>query len=237
VARARNIKPGFFKNDDLAQCEYGARLMFVGLWCLADREGRLEDRPIRIKGELFPYDNCEVAVWLQQLTELGFITRYEVAGSKFIQVNKFKKHQNPHCKESASTIPAPCSPGANTISAGLIPDSGFLIPDSLILNPESRLQEPEAAIADPLTNPVQKETTRLKFIPPTVDEVREYCSSRKNRVDPEKFVDFYASKGWKVGKEKMIDWQASVRTWEKSNGDNGRGNQSTRVGEGQRFRG
>ena len=58
--------------------------------------------------------------------------------------------------------------------------------------------------------------TREKFIPPTVDEVREYCQSRNNGIDPEAFVDFYASKGWMVGKNHMKDWKAAVRTWEKN---------------------
>lgn len=53
------------------------------------------------------------------------------------------------------------------------------------------------------------------FIPPTVDEVKAYCLERGNSVDPEQFVDFYTSKGWKVGKDKMKDWKACVRTWEK----------------------
>lgn len=54
------------------------------------------------------------------------------------------------------------------------------------------------------------------FIPPTVDEVKAYCLERGNSVDPEQFVDFYTSKGWKVGKDKMKDWKASVRTWERN---------------------
>ena len=54
--RARNIKPGFFKNDTLAELEFAARLLFIGLWGLADRAGRLEDRPKKIKAEVFPYD-------------------------------------------------------------------------------------------------------------------------------------------------------------------------------------
>lgn len=54
------------------------------------------------------------------------------------------------------------------------------------------------------------------FTPPTVDEVKSYCMERKNRVDPERFVDFYASKGWLVGKTKMKDWRAAVRSWERS---------------------
>ena len=53
-----------------------------------------------------------------------------------------------------------------------------------------------------------------RFIPPTVDEVTAYCQDRGNKVDPQRFVDFYAAKGWMVGKNKMRDWKASVRTWE-----------------------
>lgn len=56
----------------------------------------------------------------------------------------------------------------------------------------------------------------VRFTPPTVDEVTAYCTERKNRIDPERFVDFYASKGWLVGKSKMKDWQAAVRSWERS---------------------
>ena len=54
-----------------------------------------------------------------------------------------------------------------------------------------------------------------RFISPTVDEVRAYCQERKNNVDPERFVDFYDSKGWMIGKNKMKDWKAAVRNWEK----------------------
>lgn len=57
---------------------------------------------------------------------------------------------------------------------------------------------------------------RKTFSKPTVEEVKAYCSERKNNVDAEKFCDFYESKGWKVGKEPMRDWKASVRTWERS---------------------
>lgn len=55
-----------------------------------------------------------------------------------------------------------------------------------------------------------------RFTPPSVEEVRVYCAERKNSVDPERFVDFYASKGWLVGKSRMKDWRAAVRSWERS---------------------
>ena len=62
---------------------------------------------------------------------------------------------------------------------------------------------------------------RSAFRPPDVSEVRSYCQERKNRVDPERFVDFYTSKGWFVGKTKMKDWRAAVRNWEKEDARSG----------------
>ena len=59
-----------------------------------------------------------------------------------------------------------------------------------------------------------------RFVPPTLDQVREYCKERGNNVDAERFIDFYESKGWMVGKNKMKDWKACVRTWEKSSSQN-----------------
>ena len=65
----------------------------------------------------------------------------------------------------------------------------------------------------------EKKTTPIRNqIPPTVDMVRAYCLERGNSVDAEKFCDFYASKNWYIGKNKMKDWQAAVRTWERQDG-------------------
>lgn len=149
MARARNIKPGLYKNEDLAECSVWARFIFPGLWMLADREGRLEDRPKRIKGELLPYDSVEVDPLLGELARYGFILRYEVGGQRFIQICKFLEHQTPHVREQASTIPAP--PDATQSTAKVVPNTDLgndlasprspdsLNPDSLIpdsLNPE-----------------------------------------------------------------------------------------------------
>lgn len=56
-----------------------------------------------------------------------------------------------------------------------------------------------------------------RFVPPSIQQVKEYCLSRNNQVDPERFIDHYTSNGWHVGKNKMKDWKASIRTWEKGN--------------------
>lgn len=147
--RSRNIKPGFFMNDLLAELPALNRLLFAGLWCLADRAGRIEDKPKRIKAELLPYDDCDVDVMLTALATRGFIVRYCVDGERYIQIMNFSKHQNPHQKEGPSIIPPVpdsaseqeqnksgasmvqelCLNETRTVQAGLIPDS--LIPDSL----------------------------------------------------------------------------------------------------------
>ena len=126
MARSRNIKPGFFLNDRLAECEPLARLLFAGLWCIADREGRLEDRPKRIKAEVLPYDDCDVDELLNQLAEREFIIRYEVDGEKYIQVTNFSKHQNPHKNEKDSEIPAPDMYHTSTVQ---VPDEHRTMPD------------------------------------------------------------------------------------------------------------
>lgn len=105
MARARNIKPSFFTNEQLVELPFSTRLLFVGLWCLADREGRLEDRPKRIKMAIFPGDEVNVEKAVCDLNEVGFIQRYDVDGEKFIQVLNFVKHQRPHHMEVASVIP------------------------------------------------------------------------------------------------------------------------------------
>lgn len=112
--RARNIKPGFFQNDELAELLPLTRILFAGLWCLADRSGRLEDRPKRIHAEVLPYDDCDTDNMLDTLAKHNFIIRYEVEGQKYIQIPQFKRHQNPHKNEAPSIIP-----GKNGISEEL----------------------------------------------------------------------------------------------------------------------
>ena len=60
-----------------------------------------------------------------------------------------------------------------------------------------------------------KQMLSQRFTPPTLEEVKSYCLERNNNVDAQRFIDFYESKGWMIGKSKMKDWKACVRTWEK----------------------
>jgi len=115
--RIRTIKPEFYLHEGLAELPALTRLLFTGLWGLADIAGRLEDRPRRIKPQVLPHDDCDVDAALQSLADAGFIVRYEVEGLKLIEVINFKKHQRIQGDESKkqSIYPAPpAQTGKNT---------------------------------------------------------------------------------------------------------------------------
>lgn len=161
--RARSLKPGFFQNEDLIELPFEYRLLFAGLWTMADREGRLEDRPKKIKLSIFPGDNVDCEVGLQALHDKGFIVRYQHEKGRFVQIKNWGKHQSPHVKEAPSTIPAPCEHHTSTVRApdkpragtsvaaltpsSLTPDSGLLTPDSSSLRSLSSAAPP--ADSDP----------------------------------------------------------------------------------------
>lgn len=147
MARARNIKPAFFTNELLGTEDPMISLTFAGLWCLADKVGILEDRPLRIKAELFPYrDSQDVNGYLSVLARLGFIVRYKNGDKALIQVCNFRKHQSPHHTEKAKGFPFPNDPKSLIVEGNgyatvkdqvcdgeqkVLERSDSLIPDSL----------------------------------------------------------------------------------------------------------
>src|SRR5687768_14856556 len=145
--RARSIKPSICDNELLGTADPYYTLLFERLWMMADREGRLEDRPLRIKAQAFPYrDGLNIEPMLSWLHENGFVLRYVIDGNRYIQVVKFSEHQSPHVKEAPSKTPAPDKHHTSTVLApdqeppkpalaaltpsSLTPDSGLLTPDS-----------------------------------------------------------------------------------------------------------
>lgn len=206
MARARNIKPAIYTNEELAELPIEARWLFVGLWTMADREGRMEDRPRRIKMTIFPGDAIEVEPLLEGLDQQGLIVRYRAEGSAFIWIPGFTKHQKPHPREAASVIPA----YEETTKATPRHDQG-----------NTKVVPSPAESPLPITDcsSLKRGAKAPRFQKPTVDEVAEYCRARGSPVDPEAFVAFYESKGWKVGREPMKCWKASIVTWEKRNAE------------------
>ena len=132
-------------NEDMAEFKPLTRLLFIGLWTIADKEGRLENRPKRIKALCLPYDQINIEDSLGELDAAGFIYRYNDLGQdpngdlgqSYIQVVNWRKHQRPHHKEIESEIP--CYQGDTHAQAkhdNLTPNKdGVNPPDTLNLIP------------------------------------------------------------------------------------------------------
>ena len=204
--RARNIKPGFFKNEDLAECSMAARLLFAGLWCMADREGRLEDRPKRIKAEILPYDNEDADNLLSELETTGFIIRYQSQGYKVIYIPKFIQHQRPHSNEKESELP-PLDEGEHTKvdstadhgSKSCEPFTQALRPESL--NPDSHESHKKEGVKVTAISSLEKE----KF-----GSVNE---QKKNTQYPDDFERFWSA--YPVKKKK----KEALKAWKKAKQD------------------
>lgn len=107
MPRIRTIKPSFFLNEELADLDHMDRLIWIGLWTQADRSGRLEDRPRRLKAVILPFDPCDMDRALDRLASKGFVIRYQVGEEFYLQVVNFEKHQRPRTDEEPSVIPSP----------------------------------------------------------------------------------------------------------------------------------
>lgn len=207
--RARNLKPGFFKNPELADAGMGSQLLFAGLWLLADKEGRLKDQPRVIKAELFSYYDFDVNGGLTVLERLGHIRRYIAQGIAVIEVQNFKKHQSPHHTEKGSDLPpcecaSHCKDGTQEINGETTVDSPLehggnpsdsLIPDSLIQGKTRNAKRSKP----------KSRKTRIPddfFLSP---DLTAYVNKILPLADPlalfEKFSEQARAKGWE-----NVDW-------------------------------
>jgi hypothetical protein len=112
MARIRTIKPEFWQDEKISRLPLGARLLFIGLWNIADDVGRLRGNSLFVRSQVFPYEpKSDVDGWLADLEQIGVILRYQHKGESFIRVVNFLKHQQ-ISKPSPSKIPSPESSGS-----------------------------------------------------------------------------------------------------------------------------
>jgi hypothetical protein len=135
MARIRCIKPEFFFSESLKQCSRDARLFFIGLWTLADREGRLQWSAGKVKAQVFPYDDdIKIHELAEELVRVGCLTIYEVDAKAYAWIPEFKKHQRPHVREAESSVPPCPHTGVCTVTwkaegiAKAVPSTGDIPP-------------------------------------------------------------------------------------------------------------
>ena len=211
----RILKESICTSDSIDKLTAFQETVFYRLIVNCDDFGRFDARPKILAARLFPLRDIKTAQIedaLRALVSADLITRYEVGGKPFLQMNSWEHHQQIRNKrskypsiEDADIVQAPDCNCAQLISIG----------SKCARNPIQSESNP---------NPNTKDDTRRSASPrPTLDEVREYCRERGNAVDPDKWFNYYESNGWRVGRNPMRDWRACVRTWEKNGYDNGRG--------------
>jgi len=201
----RIIKESICTSENIDQLSAFHETVFYRMIVNCDDFGRMDARPKILASKLFPLKDIRPAQMegaLRALTSAELVCLYEVDGKPFLQMKTWDRHQQIRAKKSKF-------PGMDESEIG----SNQMISDDIKCS----------------RNPIQSESksntkskaeigAQVRFTPPTVGEVAEYCMERGNGVDAEQFVDFYSSKGWKVGSQPMKDWKAAVRTWEKRDG-------------------
>ena len=179
------------------QLSPNAKLLYGEITALCNSEGYCWASN-KYFAELYEVTTITISRWINLLIKRGYIT------SKFIYKEGTREIDKRYIQI--------CSDPINKNDKGYIQNCY----DPLNKNVKENNTSLNTTLNNTNEYSMSDKPTRARFIPPTVEEVKEYCSERKNKVDAERFVDYYTSNGWCVGKNKMKDWKAAIRTWEKS---------------------
>ena len=195
----RIIKESICVSEQIDQLSPLEEVTFYRLLVNCDDYGCFDARERVVLSRLFPlkdYKTADIRKLLNRLAAVGLIELYQVEGRPLLKVCKWELHQRVRISKHKYPTPEDAESCENSPQVAA---NCRELPLESNTNP------------NPNPNPIDN---RKRFTPPTVEEVAEYCKERNNNVNAERFVDFYTSKGWKVGKESMKDWKACVRTWE-----------------------
>ena len=202
----RIIKESICSSEDIESLTAEEEIFYYRLWVNCDDYGRFDARQLMLKSKLYPLKKHvqadDIKPYLDSLLQKGLIELYGVKGILYGQVMAWDKHQQIRAKRSKYP---PKSESDDTCKQAISNDV-ICHRNPIQSNPIQSESKSESESGD--KSPTQK------FIEPTIDQVKEYCLERKNNVDAQKWHDFYTCKGWMVGKNKMKDWKAAVRTWE-----------------------
>lgn len=218
MARIRSIKPEFWTSERVVECSTNARLLFVGTWNFCDDKGRHPYSAKRLKMCIFPGDDdittADVEALMGELVRVGLIVRYCVNGEQYFVVSGWdhQKIDKPQPTRwpgpEESVIDCECHP-FDELSA----NDRRIIGERSVLIGEDRIGKDRKGEEGIL--PAAK-ASAPRFKPPTLEEVEAYCLERNQGVSAQRWYDHYTANGWKVGRNTMKDWRASVRGWERS---------------------
>ena len=210
----RIIKESAFTSDKIAQLTDFEFRLWVGMITQADDAGRGDARPAILKGRIFALRERtavkDIESALLALAAAGCVSLYKVSGKPYFQFPNWSAHQR--IRDCKPKYPGIEERDDETICDNL-PQSaascGELPPESNPIRIQSKSNPNTSKAAAP---------TRARFVKPSVEEVAAYCREKGYGIDAQRFVDYYDSNGWKVGKNPMQDWRATVRSWARRDG-------------------
>lgn len=204
----RIIKESICVSDQINALSSFEEVLFYRLIVSADDYGRYDGRISIIKNRLFPLKDSlrvdQIEKALHTLSSQELVERYTVDGRPFVRLTGWDKHQTIRAKKSKYPAPDGKSESLQA-SENICKQMQANVP---VIQSES---ESESYSGEGAKAPNAR--TRGKFSPPTADEVKAYASDKGLTLDADRFVDFYAAKGWKVGNTPMKDWRAAARNW------------------------
>lgn len=216
------------RSEQIDQLSWFDEVVFYRALLTADDYGCLDGRPKLLKSDLFPTrdDVTRKAIEdsLAKLTSTDLLRSYEVSGKPYMLFPTWEKHQR--IRRKKQKYPWPCGRENDVCPYGItecrktaatccqsaadcrqVADKCRT--SAVNCPPESESESESESIRE------SKGRKRAAFTPPTLEEITEFCTANAISIDAERFFDYYSSNGWMVGKNKMRDWQAAVRSWSK----------------------
>jgi hypothetical protein len=219
MARIRTIKPEFFTSEDIVGLSPMARLLYIAVWCEADKEGRLVWKPMTFKLRYFPGDNCDIQAMCAEIIDAGLVKLY---GEGFAVVPSFKAHQHINPRESDSQLPEPVA----------IPTRKARVATRQAQDSDAqggREGKGREGVDDASPSAPTKNGSRLPEDWVIPSEWMQWAESERPDIDVPAVVcgfrDYWVAKPGKDGRK--LDWQATWRNWVR-NQRAGTGNRSVK---------
>lgn len=204
MPRIRTIKPEFFSSVDIVELSPLARLLYIGLWCEADREGRMEWKPKTFKIRYLPVDDCDIKSICQELVDRKLVVLY---GEGLAYIPKFTIHQHVNPREAKTTLPEPKNSTRQHASAR-VNIASARDSDTQVGRGRKGKERKE-----------KEDASNLASSPPSLEEIKSYALTEfgLNGEFASNFLRVNVAKEWKdkTGKP-YSNWKLVLNTWHKN---------------------
>ena len=210
MARIRTVKPDLFRHETLFEAEQRTklplRLAYIGLFTACDRDGRFKWKPKTLKLDVLPYDEIDFSRVLDALATRGFVVRYASPQGEIGWIPSFTRHQVINNRESDSQLPPPDEETMKTLALSRVPHACRTCDgrgcDACKGEGKGREGNKEGKEGE------------ARFAPPTREEL-DLAAAKIGlpSVEVDKFVAYFGSNGWMVGRNKMKSWQHALNNW------------------------